>query len=325
MGEGPTLRQLTYFLSAVEHGSFSAAAENEHIAQPSLSEQIRRLEHELGAVLFIRTNRTLRLTDVGRLLVPLAKSTLRSADLISATAREATTLTGGTVSFGTFSSAHRYLLTPLIAEFHSRYPQVRIKIVGLNSSDVARAVRTGELEAGLVQLPVESHGLKITSPVLVDTVVYVSSDVSRTRRPVTIEDLADAKLVLSEARWKDDDPMRRSLSARAQDAGVEFEPFVEVEFQSAALELAVSGVADTLVSYLVARSHEHANRVSWVALDPPFEEKFAFVTKVNGVLSPATKQFMVLAHRHIAALQDTASAWRDEYRQSRPSDERSRI
>lgn len=325
MGEGPTLRQLTYFLSAVEHGSFSAAAENEHIAQPSLSEQIRRLEHELGAVLFIRTNRTLRLTDVGRLLVPLAKSTLRSADLISATAREATTLTGGTVSFGTFSSAHRYLLTPLIAEFHSRYPQVRIKIVGLNSSDVARAVRTGELEAGLVQLPVESHGLKITSPVLVDTVVYVSSDVSRTRRPVTIEDLADAKLVLSEARWKDDDPMRRSLSARAQDAGVEIEPFVEVEFQSAALELAASGVADTLVSYLVARSHERANRVSWVALDPPFEEKFAFVTKVNGVLSPATKQFMVLAHRHIAALQDTASAWRDEYRQSRPSDERSRI
>lgn len=325
MGEGPTLRQLTYFLSAVEHGSFSAAAENEHIAQPSLSEQIRRLEHELGAILFIRTNRTLRLTDVGRLLVPLAKSTLRSADLISATAREATTLTGGTVSFGTFSSAHRYLLTPLIAEFHSRYPQVRIKIVGLNSSDVARAVRTGELEAGLVQLPVESHGLKITSPVLVDTVVYVSSDVSRTRRPVTIEDLADAKLVLSEARWKDDDPMRRSLSARAQDAGVEIEPFVEVEFQSAALELAASGVADTLVSYLVARSHERANRVSWVALDPPFEEKFAFVTKVNGVLSPATKQFMVLAHRHIAALQDTASAWRDEYRQSRQSDERSRI
>jgi DNA-binding transcriptional LysR family regulator len=325
VGEGPTLRQLTYFLSAVEHGSFSAAAENEHIAQPSLSEQIRRLEHELGAILFIRTNRTLRLTDVGRLLVPLAKSTLRSADLISATAREATTLTGGTVSFGTFSSAHRYLLTPLIAEFHSRYPQVRIKIVGLNSSEVAGAVRAGELEAGLVQLPVESHGLKVTSPVLVDTVVYVSSDVSRTRRPVTIEDLADAKLVLSEARWRDDDPMRRSLNARAQEAGVEIEPFVEVEFQSAAMELAASGVADTLVSYLVARSHERANRVSWVALDPPFEEKFAFVTKVNGVLSPATKQFMVLAHRHIAALQDTASAWRDEYRQSRPSDERPSI
>ena len=313
MGEGPTLRQLTYFLSAVEHGSFSAAAEHEHIAQPSLSEQIRRLEREIGATLFIRTNRALQLTDIGRLLIPLAKSTLRSADLITATAREATTLTGGVVSFGTFSSADRYLLTPLIREFHTRYPQVRFKIVGLNSSEVAKAVRAGELEAGLVQLPVDSHGLNVSAPVLVDTVVYVSSDVSRTRAPVSTAALAEAKLVLSEARWQNADPMRWTLAERAKEAGVVIDPFVEVEFQSAALELAASGVADTLVSYLVARSHESANRVSWVPLDPPFDEKFAFITKTNGDLSPATKQFMVLATRHIGALQETASAWRAEY------------
>ena len=89
-----TLQQLTYFLAAAEHGSFSAAADSLLMAQPSLSEQIRRLERALGATLFIRTNRTLQLTDVGRLLVPLAQDTLSSADLLAATAREATTLTG---------------------------------------------------------------------------------------------------------------------------------------------------------------------------------------------------------------------------------------
>jgi hypothetical protein len=73
-----------------------------------------------------------------------------------------------------------------------------------------------------------------------------------------IEYLADAKLVLSEARCKDDNPMRRRLTARAHGAGVIVQPFVEIEFQSAALELAADGVADTLV----ARSHERANRVS---------------------------------------------------------------
>ena len=317
MSEGPTLRQLSYFLSAAEHGSFSAAAEHEHVAQPSLSEQIRRLERALKATLFIRTNRALQLTDIGRVLVPLASSTLRSAELVSATAREATTLTGGSVSFGTFSSAHRYLLTPLITEFHTRYPQVQIKIVGLNSSEVARAVRAGDLEAGLVQLPVDSQGLTVSEPVLVDTVVYVSSDVGRTRTPASIERLAYSKLVLSEARWKDDDPLRRSLTERGRAAGVTVQPFVEVEFQSAAMELAANGVADTLVSYLVACSHESANRVSWVPLDPPFEEKFAFVTKTHGVLSPATRQFMLVAHRHIAALQATASAWRADYERSR--------
>ena len=313
MPEGPTLRQLSYFLSSVEYGSFSAAAEHERVAQPSLSEQIRRLERALGAVLFIRTNRSLQLTDVGRLLVPLATDTLRSAELLAATAREATTLTGGTVSFGTFSSAHRYLLTPLIKEFHARYPAVQIKIVGLNSSEVAAAVRAGTLEAGLVQLPIDQQGLSVSEPVLVDSVVYVSADVTHTSRPVTVEDLSDAKLVLSEARWKDDDPLRRSITERARTAGVAITPFVEVEFQSAAMELAAEAVGDTLVSYLVARAHEGANRVSWAPLDPPFDEKFAFVTNATGVLSPATRQFMLLAHRHIAALQQTATQWRTEY------------
>jgi DNA-binding transcriptional LysR family regulator len=124
----------------------------------------RRLERTLGATLFIRTNRSLQLTDIGRILIPLATSTVRSANRIAATAREATTLTGGSVSFGTFSSAYRYLLTPLITEFHAHYPQVQIKILGLNSSAVAQAVRSGDLEAGLVQLPIDDHGLWVSNP-----------------------------------------------------------------------------------------------------------------------------------------------------------------
>ena len=79
--------------------------------------------------------------------------------------------------------------------------------------------------------------------------MYVSSDVSRTREPVSIERLAFAKLVLSEARWKDDDPLRRRLSELGSQAGLTIEPFVEVEFQSAALELASNGVADTCLLY----------------------------------------------------------------------------
>jgi DNA-binding transcriptional LysR family regulator len=187
----------------------------------------------------------------------------------------------------------------------------------LNSSEVAKAVRAGDLEARVVQLPIDDHGLVVSKPVLIDTVVYVCSDIGRTRHPVSIEQLASAQLVLSEARWQHDDPLRRSIAERRRAAGVSIAPFVEVEFQSAAMELAANGVGDTMVSYLVARTHESANRVTWVPLDPPFEEKFAFVTKTNGVLSSATRQFMVLANRHISALQDTASKWRAEYEAGR--------
>jgi len=309
MPEGPTLRQLRYFLRAVETGSFSAAAAVELVAQPSLSEQIRRLERNVGAQLFTRTNRALQLTDVGKLIVPLAEQTVRSADDLAVAARQARTLAGGEVSFGTFSTAHRYLLVPLIAEFRMLHPHVRVRIVGLNSSEVADGVRSGDLEAGLVQLPIDEHHLSVSSPVLIDEVVYVSAEPSRTTTPVTVADLARATLILSEAHWQSEDPLRRGLAQRAAQAGVVIKPDIEVEFQSAALELAAQGIGDTLVSYFTVRNYEGANRITWVSLDPRYEERFAFISRASGGMSPATKRFMELAARHMAALRGRAASW----------------
>src|SRR6185436_7684104 len=120
-----TLQQLTYFLAAADKASFSAAAESLHMAQPSLSEQIRRLEAELGVALFVRTGRRLELTEAGRLLLPHAERTLDAAREAAESVREVRDLAGGTVEFGTFGSAHHYLLGGLVAEFRSKYPSVR--------------------------------------------------------------------------------------------------------------------------------------------------------------------------------------------------------
>src|SRR3990170_4601728 len=99
-----TLQQLESFLAAATHGSFSAAAESLHMAQPSLSEQIRRLEAELGVSLFARAGRRLELTEAGRLLLPHAERTVDSAHEAAASVREVRELAGGTVAFGTFGS-----------------------------------------------------------------------------------------------------------------------------------------------------------------------------------------------------------------------------
>ncbi|CAB4920998.1 MAG: LysR family transcriptional regulator [Actinobacteria bacterium] len=308
MAQLPTLQQLVYFLAAVEHGSFAAAAEAEHVAQPSLSEQVRRLEHILGVTLFVRTNRRLQITEAGRALLPAARRTLDDARALADSARTVRELSGGTVSFGTFSSAHLYLLTALISDFRARYPGVVTRVVGLNSSEVAAQVRRGELEAGLVQLPVDERGLDVGPPVLVDSVVYVSTDGGRTRAPVTVDQLAQAPLILSEARWGAEDPLRRVLTERASEAGVVLRPQIEVEFQTAAVELAAHGLGDSLVSYLVTRWSGYPGRLHWVPLDPPVVERFAFITRTGGVLSPATQVFMDLAHTHIRALQHAADA-----------------
>src|SRR3954470_23478288 len=125
-----TLQQLRYVLAAARHGSFSAAAESLHMAQPSLSEQVRRLEAELGVPLFVRVGRGLELTDAGRLLRPHAERTLAEARAAAESVGEVRDLAGGTVAFGTFSSAHHCLLGGLVQDFRTRHPQVRVRAIG---------------------------------------------------------------------------------------------------------------------------------------------------------------------------------------------------
>src|SRR4051812_50044044 len=90
-----TLQQLAYVLAAARHGSFSAAAAALHMAQPSLSDQIRKLEAELGVGLFVRAGRRLELTEAGRLFLPAAERVLAAAEEAQDAVRGLRTLTGG--------------------------------------------------------------------------------------------------------------------------------------------------------------------------------------------------------------------------------------
>src|SRR3954452_9793828 len=184
-----TLQQLTYFLAAVQHGSFSAAAQSLHMAQPSLSEQIRRLEAELGVELFARVGRGLAMTEAGRLMRPQAERTLDAAREAADSVREVRELTGGTASFGTFGNAPFYLLSDLVQDFRKRHPDVKVRLVGLNSSEVAEAVREGRLEGGLIALPIDDHGLDVR-PAIRDEILFLTSDEAAVGEPRIIEGLA---------------------------------------------------------------------------------------------------------------------------------------
>jgi DNA-binding transcriptional LysR family regulator len=297
-----TLQQLSYFLAAAELGSFSAAAESLFMAQPSLSDQIRRLEAELGVPLFARVGRGLELTEAGRLLRPHAERTLAAAREAAESVQEVRDITGGTVAFGTFGSAHHYLLGGLIADFRTRRPKVRVRAVGQNSAEVADEVREGRLEAGLVMLPIDDRGLEVR-PALREEQLYVSAEPARVREPMTIERLADAPLILYDARWGADDPTRRQLRDRAQRAGVKLEPQIEVEYVTAALELCGRGLGDTVSTQTMIRTREYVRKLTGVPFDPPLYDTFAFITRRNAQLSPAAAEFMALAEKRVAALE----------------------
>src|SRR5918995_4037765 len=296
-----TLQQLTYFLAAVEHGSFTAAADVLHLARPSVSEQIAHLEAELGVALFVRTGRRLELTDAGRLLRPEAERTLTAASDAADVVQRARTLTGGTASLGTFSTAHHLLLPGLVEDFARHHPQVAVRVVGENSVQLVEAVRAGRLEAGLVALPIDDEGLEVGAAIADFEVVYASTDPGRLAA-ITIEQLADAALVLPEARWGDEDPTRRQLAERAQRAGVTIRPRIEVQHTNAALELAARGVADTLITRALLDTLRYRGRLSAAPLDPPMHEAFAFIRRRNARLSPATRALMTLAEQHLSSI-----------------------
>ena len=296
------LQQLRYVLAALEHGSFSAAADGLHIAQPSLSEQVRRLEAELGVALFVRVGRGLMPTEAGRALRPHVEAALAAVEAARASVGAVRQLRAGTASFGTFGTARTYLGSDLVEDFRTEHPDVRVRIVGQNSSETVIAIRDGELEAGLVVLPIDDRGLQIR-PAMRDEVLYVSVDPARVQRAMTVRRLASAPLILSEASWGTEDPTRRQLRELAQRAGVTIEPQIDVEDVEVALELAARGLGDTIAPRGMLRRLAPAG-LGWVPFAEPIYETFAFTWRRGAQLSPATRAFMTFAERRLDALDE---------------------
>src|SRR3954471_11545569 len=147
-----TLQQLAYFVAAASYGSFSAAADALHLAPPSLSEQgrrlaeqVRRLEEELGVELFARTTRGLHLTEAGRTLRPEAEAALAAVDRARQSVVDVRELLTGTVTMGILGRPPAEAIGRVVQRFRAEHPGVRLRLIGLNSAEVADAVRDGEL------------------------------------------------------------------------------------------------------------------------------------------------------------------------------------
>jgi DNA-binding transcriptional LysR family regulator len=298
-----TLQQLEYFLAALDEGSFSAAAERLLLAQPSLSEQVRRLEAELGVALFARVGRGIRPTEAARALRPHAEAALAAV----AEGREAVVqqreLQGGIATFGTFGTARWYPGTSIVAAFRERHPKVRVRMIGQNSSEVAEAVRAGDLEAGLIALPIDDAGLDVR-PIMQDEILYVSAEPERVRKPITIRELATAPLILTDTSYGLEDPTRRQLFELAQREGVTLEPQIDVEDVETAIELAARDLGDVLVSrgILLSLGRRVPKKLGWVPFAEPIYDTFAFINRRGARLSPAAREFMSLAEERMQAM-----------------------
>jgi len=143
------LRHLRYFVVVAEELNFSRAATRLHMAQPPLSVAIRQLERELGAQLFVRTSREVRLTEAGRVLVEGATRTLAEADRAVAAARRAGAGELGRLTVGFSWSARFETLPALGRAFHVTHPGVELLTQEMWNADMAPALRRGQIDVAV--------------------------------------------------------------------------------------------------------------------------------------------------------------------------------
>lgn len=297
-----TLQQLACFSMTAHEGSFSAAARRMRLSQPSVSDQVRRLEAELGATLVTSTGRGVKLTADGQTFLVHAERVLADADEASNSVGHRMDAGSRVVGLGLTRNAPYYPIDEFVQRAVAAIPDLQLRLPGQNSALVAAAVREGDLEAALVILPVDPEGLEVR-PLFSDEVLFVSADPGRTRRRVRIEDLVAAPLILYDATAGFADPTRRQLAARAQAAGVSLIPRFEVEHPETAFQLAARGLGDTIAAQAVTRSSAFPPGLSTTGFAEPLFDSFALITR-PGALGPVAQTLTRVLEEWAAVVAD---------------------
>jgi LysR family hydrogen peroxide-inducible transcriptional activator len=191
------LHQLRYFAAVADYQSFTRAAAHCLVSQPSLSQQIIKLERELGRPLFERLGRTVRLTEAGRALYGQAVAILGAVAEVKQRIEAATDAAHGTVTVGAIPTVAPYLLPPVLQRFTALHPGAEVAVVEHLTAFVLRGCLEGELDVGVVALPVAEELLQV-EPLFTEELLLALPPRHRLerKRRVTLQDVSGEPFVL---------------------------------------------------------------------------------------------------------------------------------
>ncbi|WP_416963680.1 LysR family transcriptional regulator [Streptomyces sp. Agncl-13] len=258
-------QQLQYFVAVAETRHFTRAADVVHVAQPSLSQQIKALERELGADLFLRARGNITLTDAGEALLPLARRILADADTARHEVLELVQLRSGRIRLGATPSLCTGLLPDVLRAFHDRYPGIRLLIEEGGSHDLVRELARGALDLALVVLPLPTPSPALTTVELLrEGLVVVSSPEAPAPgrgRTVRISDLEGERLVMFRHGYD----LRELTVAACRAEGFEPDFAVEGGEMDAVLGFVRAGLGVAVVPRMVATKSGRGLRVTPLA------------------------------------------------------------
>ncbi|MDT2004782.1 LysR family transcriptional regulator [Rhodococcus opacus] len=237
---------MEYFLAVVDCGGVTRAAAQLHVAQPSLSQVVRKLEKDLGVELFHRVGRGLVLAPAGEALVGPARMILREVESAENAVRDVGAMRGGRIDIASLSDLSSDPLSVWVAKFRRQYPDVRFHIEERDEiADVVSLVRSGACELGVLALPLPTEGL--VGEELIDqqlVLVCPPGTDARWPDPVPIEELTRVPFVMGERGTATRDFIDRSLRLH----GVEPDVAVEVRQRGAVLPIVLAGGGVSIVA-----------------------------------------------------------------------------
>ena len=191
------LQQLRYLCAIVETGSFSRAAEHCHVAQPSLSQQISKLEDELGTRLFDRLGRSVRLTDAGRTFLPHARNVLHQTELARSEVDGRRRDARGTVIVGVIPTIAPYYMPVRIAAFRRQFPESTLRIIEETTPVLVESLRNLSIDIAILSLPLRHREFEI-APLLTERLyVALPPDHPRaTAASISLRELREERFVL---------------------------------------------------------------------------------------------------------------------------------
>jgi LysR family transcriptional activator of glutamate synthase operon len=287
------LRQLRYLVALAEERHFTRAAAREHIAQPALSQQIRRLEQELGLALVERTTRRVTVTEAGRTLVARARTILAEVEAATAEMQALTGVLIGHVTVGTMHTMGPVDVSLALAVFHERHPGVELTVREQSSEELAEMLRDDVLDLAFLSVTerMESHGLGLHQLVSEELVVVLPPGHPLAGRgQVRMAELADEQFI----SYREGARLRELLMLAGRGAG--FEPQIKLESnESERIKRLVA--RDMGVAILPRSDAERPGAEVAVAtlIEPALQRDITLACRDGRRLAPAAAEFLELS------------------------------
>lgn len=277
------LRHLDAVLAVADEGSFTAAADVLATVQSNVSEQVRQLEAELGAELFVRSRRGAVPTDSGEVVLERARRVRRELEALRADLSMLQGLEVGDASFGVVGTASRWLVPDLVADLRTRAPGVQLRVIEAASERLVAEVLLGALTQAIVTEPVDDRRLAVETILEEDLVGVAPATASLPRGTVQLAALSALGLVLPLAG----NPLRLEIEGAAAEQGITLDVAVEVEGIRLIADLVAAGAGASVLPETAVPAGLDNVRVMPVAGMPP--RRLALINLRDAYLSIADR------------------------------------